>query len=1404
MNAESASDKSQPAVEPKKPASTQSQDESDTAETAQKVPFTHLFRFARPFDILLMVLATVCSIVSGIGMPLVTVFFGDIADSMVLYVPESSPKWQNNTVAYRLAVSAGLVTTKEKLDSQMTGAILKICWLGLGVFFASYFQIWLWMWAGQNQTKRIRMRYFRAILHQDVAWFDGISTGDLTARMSSDMNVIQDGISEKMGFVIQHMTTFIAGFVIAFTKGWQLALVLISVFPLLAGCAAFMSKVVADGSGKGQNAYASAGAVAEQALFAIKTVVSFGGEEREAERYRGHLETAFKSGIKKGLLLGVGIGMMYFFLFGFYGLGFWYGGVLIVNNTMTYGKMLNTFFSVLIGAFSVGNASPNLNAMSAAQAAAYKIFSVIDRKPTINSDTTEGLKVSLPSSRDKSATTSPAPTEAVIEFRGIKFAYPSRSDVTILHDFSLALAPGKTYALVGASGSGKSTIIKLLERFYNPTSGSIFLNNRPLETYNVKSLRSAMGIVTQEPTLFAASVRENVMYGLSSEVVAAKSKEDVERMVVEACKLACAHDFIKMLPRGYDTDVTGSNLSGGQKQRIAIARAIISQPQILLLDEATSALDSASERQVQQALDNASKNRTTIVIAHRLNTIKNADCIVVMDKGRIVEMGTHSELEAKRGLYATLIKAQQLQQYDDPPESSDQPADETQPDEDQKQSPIITNIADSRTLLTRSRDSIKRASMSHIGLSWWGKQDDAFMEDGGSEMIRLKKYDTWSISRSVTAQARAHRASFTSFTSGGRHRMRLHSKEDTDESVGADFTSEVNQERGVISLPRSIVSTIGTARVNMGGSDADGRKPGGIWLRLIKMTRTEWHLYVLGTIGASFNGCIFPVFSIIFSNIFDAFTPPKTKSEISSTTNFWAAAFGFLALISLITQFLQLAAFSISGEYLTKRIRYESFKAILRQEMAFFDEEENSKGALAAKLAEEAKLVQGLTGELLGIVLQTVANLVSGVLIAFLHGWELTLVLVGIIPLILLAGAMQFKALQGYGDKTKVFYLEASQIACEAIGSIRTVATLAREMYFYETFGKRIEGAHRVVIRGASVSSIGYGLSQSVIFFAYAVAFYYGSRLLLWEKYTSKDVITVIFAIIFMAVAAGSILSLTPDTSKAQAAATSIFALLDRTPSIGHSKSETHRPPKPASNLQTKQDPASVTFQNAHFSYPSRRHIPILRGVDFEVKPGQTVALVGPSGCGKSTCISILQRFYDIQRASASRFSTASSAEMRRRSKSPNDDDTMASNPVRSQQPASVDVDNVDVIRWHLPSLRNQMALVSQEPILFDFSIRENIAYGKPSEGGEGVSQEEIEAAARMANIHDFIMSLPEGYDTRVGEKGSQLSGGQKQRVAIARALIRNPRILLLDEATSALDSASEQVVQSAIDSASQ
>ena len=592
-----------------------------------KVTYKALYRYATKWDKILLVVAAIAAIGGGAAMPLMTVVFGNLSGSF-----------------------QGLIlgNLSESFTSILNRYVLYFVYLAIGEFVLIYIATILFIYCGEHITSKVRQEYLKAILRQNIGFFDKLGAGEVTTRITADTNLIQEAISEKVGLTLTGVASFFAAFVIGFIKFWKLTLICLSTVVTIVVIMGVGGRFMSGWNKKSLNAYAEGGSVAEEVLASIRNAVAFGTQDKLAKQYDVHLHEARRWGVRSKSALACMIGCLLCLIFLNYGLAFWMGSRFLVNGETTLAHILTIIFAVMIGAFSFGNVGPNIQHFAAGVAAAAKIYATIDRTSPLDPMVESGEKL-----KD---------VDGVIELRNIKHIYPSRPEVVVMENVNLIIPAGKTTALVGASGSGKSTIVGLVERFYDPVGGSVLLDGHHLPDLNLRWLRQQVALVQQEPVLFSQSIKQNIANGLVGSKFENESEDEKTDRIIRAAKMANAHDFISSLPDGYETHVgeRGFLLSGGQKQRVAIARAVVSDPKILLLDEATSALDTKSEGVVQHALEVAAKGRTTIVIAHRLSTIRDADNIVVMQKGRIVEEGTHDELLERRQAYYNLVSAQRI------------------------------------------------------------------------------------------------------------------------------------------------------------------------------------------------------------------------------------------------------------------------------------------------------------------------------------------------------------------------------------------------------------------------------------------------------------------------------------------------------------------------------------------------------------------------------------------------------------------------------------------------------------------------------------------------------------------------------------------------------------------------
>ncbi|XP_010234151.2 ABC transporter B family member 11 isoform X1 [Brachypodium distachyon] len=1174
---------------------------------AKMVPMHRLFAFADRLDAALMAVGSVAALAEGLAMPFLAFLVGGLVD------------------AFGDPDRANVVHSVSKVA-------VRFVYLAIASGLAGFLQVSSWMVTGERQAARIRGMYLETILRQDISFFDmETSTGEVIERMSSDTALIQDAIGEKVGKFLQLVSTFLGGFIIAFARGWLLSLVMLTSIPPVVACAAVMALVLSKLSNRSQMAYAEAGKVVEQTIGSIRTVVSFTGERRAIDKYKEFLKISYRSAVHQGVAVGLGVGSLLFIVFSSYGLAVWYGAKLIIEKGYTGGYIINVLMALMTGAMALGQSSPCLTAFASGRIAAHKMFATIYRKPEIDASDRSGLILEN--------------FVGNVELKDVHFSYPARPEQMIFNGFSISIPTGKTVALVGESGSGKSTVISLLERFYDPQSGEVLLDGVNLKQLNLSWIRQKMGLVSQEPILFTTTIRENIEYGKKG-----ASEEEIRRATV----LANAAKFIDKLPNGLDTMVGehGTQLSGGQKQRIAIARAILKNPSILLLDEATSALDAESERVVQDALNNIMVNRTTIVVAHRLSTVKNADMISVLHRGQLVEQGPHAELiKDSSGAYSQLLQLQEVNMKskgDDP---------------NRLQS--ASDTANSLSLHSSTKASFER-SMSRTSPQGRSRMN--------SQTISLDEHET---------------------------------KEIDDPKSGKNVLT-----------------------------------------RLLCLHKPETPILLLGCTAAAANGSILPVFGMLLSSAINTFYEPPEKLRKDSV--FWAEMYVTLGVISILVIPLQYSLFNMAGGKLIERIRAVSFGRIVYQEIGWFDDPLNSSGAIGSRLSGDAASIKTIAGDVLSLIVQSISTAVVGIIIAMIANWKLAFIVLCFLPCVIAQSYAQTKLMRGFGADSKEVYEQASTIASDAIGNIRTVASFCAEENIIKSYRKKCEAPVKKGVRQGAISGVGYGFSFALLFCFYALSFYVGARFVHNGTAEVGQVFKVFFALTMMAVGVSQSSSLARDFSKVQDAAVSIFRIIDR-------KSKIDASSEVGTTLGMVQ--GNIELQHVSFKYPARTDVQIFTDLCLRIPSGKTVALVGESGSGKSTVIALLERFYD-------------------------------------PDSGAIFLDGVNLQTLKLSWLRQQIGLVGQEPVLFNDTIRANIAYGNE----EQVTEEEIIAVAEAANAHRFISSLPHGYDTSVGERGVQLSGGQKQRIAIARAILKNPKLLLLDEATSALDAESERVVQEALD----
>jgi len=502
----------------------------------------------------------------------------------------------------------------------------------------SFFRIFLFVSYTEHTLANLRTALYTHLIQLPMSFFTQKRVGELNSRISSDITQIQDTLTTTIAEFLRQVILIVGGLILLSLKSVSLTLLMISIVPVVAVAAVFFGRFIRKYGKEVQDKVAVSNTIVEETMQAIASVKAFANESFEVLRYRKSIDEVVKTAIKGGQYRGYFASFIIFCLFGAIVAVVWYGVTLSIRGELSVGELISfVLYSVFVGA-SFGGVAELYAQIQKAIGATERVFELLEEKSE-KIDLTTGTQSTLKITGN-------------IKFKNVAFTYPSRPEMQILNDVSFDALNGQKIALVGQSGAGKSTIAQLVMRFYDVNSGSILIDDKNVSEYSLTRLRENMAIVPQDVILFGGTIRENIAYGKPN-----ASQDEIE----EAAKKANAHSFIESFPEKYNTLVgeRGVKLSGGQRQRIAIARAVLKNPSILILDEATSSLDSESERLVQEALDTLMEGRTSLIIAHRLSTIRNADKIVVLDKGKVAELGTHQELlNIEHGVYRSLNQNQ--------------------------------------------------------------------------------------------------------------------------------------------------------------------------------------------------------------------------------------------------------------------------------------------------------------------------------------------------------------------------------------------------------------------------------------------------------------------------------------------------------------------------------------------------------------------------------------------------------------------------------------------------------------------------------------------------------------------------------------------------------------------------
>ncbi|VDN83771.1 unnamed protein product [Brugia pahangi] len=1260
-----------------------------------------LYSFADKVDIQLMVIGLVLALIQAILLPFVWLVMGDFVSLSIVreqYKMEKTKHFEsfesnkigislnsnNSFDQFNFTTLSDASVQQSRIDAQFeysaTPAFIMMLSLSVATFIAAFFQRLAWEVSGIRQVFRVKKAYIRKLLHMDVAWLESRHSGQVASMLHDHADSIYQGIADHVPMVIFICAYLLVTSSVCFYIQWDVTLVMFAALPLLIGTRLIFSKWFCKTRDEEQKLLAKMTNLVQETFSCIRAVIAFAAQKQTISKYERLTIELNRMTEQRLTASSIYDALAQVLLTEFIFTAALCYGMWRVNDANP-GRLAALAINMLYMCVTSISIGFHMTGASTARQNANEMNAILVETPNIECYINKHSESML------------APRgNGAIEFKDISFAYPSRPDIEVLKGVSFTVSAGEHVAIVGPSGSGKSTITALMLRFYDPINGTvgifeaayITLDGVNLKRLNPDNLRAQLGLVSQEPVLFDGTISDNIRYGRLNATQAE---------INEAARKAEAWQFICALPEGMKTRVgdRGLQLSGGQKQRVAIARAVIRDPSVMIFDEATSALDTKHEVDVQRAIDAASQGVTTITIAHRLSTVRNADRIIVLESGQIVEEGSPEELLANRdGKFHRMYN-------------------------DQKFDSLAVN-----KLAANPRERSKVSLAAHFSMM-------------PSDFIDAETYRRAWARSSLGAHKRLGKS--YSVLSTDREKLALPVMSKKRNRMDTPFKTNIMQ-------------------VAMDDKDYDDQNslPGktinfnAIW-NLIKSYKDGYsHLSVAVPV-TILRGFFFLLVCFEVSSVLEIAL--VSNEETAQQVFITAAVYTALIIIKTMFEAVGRLFIALYGNGFCGYLRNKMFRKILRHGAAYFDEEANTPGRLVHKLMSDTATLNRTLGDKLDLLLPAVICSTVSVTIALLINWKLALICGFQFPAFFIFRLVELRETSKRQRQMAEQEKKAANLATAVLSNMSTIKAYTLQEHFNSIFYETLKPLQKTMKRQSCISSFVFACQFSFTYILIAITLHFGKVMMLSNEITPFNYLRVVLLTQFGANFISQLIASVNDISKARVASGNILNVIKETAVDMNNLSDEGLRPKTTARLMLK---------NVEFRYPSRPLYPVLRNLTLKVRPGDSIAIVGPSGSGKSSILALFQRMYSTTKG-------------------------------------EVLIDNYNVKQINPAYLRRVVVSVGQEPILFSFTIRENIGYGLPE---DEATEEKIIEAAKIANIHDFILSLPQ-----VGEFGAQLSGGQRQRIAIARAIIREPRVLLLDEATAALDTASEKAVQSALESVS-
>lgn len=1286
-----------------------------------------------------------------------------------------------------------------------------ISWILNAIFFS------MWLGFGEMQAKSAREKLFASMLKKEMSWYDLRSEGigALLSRIATQVHDLQISASQPFGFILGDLGTACAALGIALYSSWRITLVTLAGFPVAVIILGLIAKQMTANIEAQKRDLTQAAKSVNTALISIDTVKAYNGQEQEVWQYAAAVKRAARSYLKQANIAALQMGITRFVITGMFVQGFWYGSSL-VDKGLSTSALLTTFYACLQATQSAETLLPQWLVIARGMSAGATLKNLLLQMR-------DGRRVVEMGGSGK-----PATCFGDIEITDLSFAYPSNPKQLALEKTNFFFPAGETTFVIGRSGSGKSTLSNLLLKFYEPASGNLSIDGESLQTLDVTWLRQNITLVQQQSILFDGSMFQNIALGsLRPDSV---TKEEA----LAACEACMLRAVIDDLPEGLDTNMGAGAMSGGQKQRVALARARLRDTPILILDEATSALDQISRSLVMDAVREWRKGKTTIIITHDISQVLANDYVYVLDKGKLVQEGYRRILAQETGgLFASFVPVggdvQEESGLGDPAVNDD------------RLSLSGSFSSDSSDGASKRRPNFRRTISKRISTILGFEGEKAFIDNRGpsygmksayanvvlAEENVIRRDEEALVSRPQVHSWSPHQRFSYSDPSWAGSFAQYRPSSSTARTLGlrpqsavltplarnsASVDSHQDAEPDVWRLPSMIPSGLKNETMRRTGSFStdsrslsDVRRSGGIRspvddigrmlgprkfahriddvkadkskaqkgtknkkeaASLTQILGTVWptldrqdkFILIGGFVFAFIHAAATPIFSFVLAELIQTFY--KTTNRAADARK-WSLAILAIAIVDGLATYFMHYLLEHCGQAWVNTLRVRALERILNQPRSWFDKEKNDVGRLNECLDRNAEEMRNLVGRFAGLVFVAVSMMAIAVIWSLAVSWKLTLVGLSSAP-IMWGVTRAFEYTSGKWEaKGNESAESAHRIFEEAFANIRIVRAFTLETYFQDKYSAAILKTFKIGVKRATYTGMFFGLSDSATLFVTALIFYYSAVLAAHGSLSVTGLFTVVNLLLFGIGTANAMMGFIPQISQSRITATHLLHLANLSDGASHES---------LGKMRTL-TPLPIKLNSVSFTYPSRPTVQVLHNVSITFTPGSCTAIVGASGSGKSTIASLLLNLYPATPPSL----------LRGHSTTP-----------------PLTFANVPLTSLHTPTLRSHIGIVPQTAVLFPTSILKNITYGLQSTSpfnNEGC----VVQAARDADIHDFIQSLPNGYQTIIGDGGQGLSGGQAQRIVIARALIRRPKVLILDEATSALDGESADMIRATI-----